>query len=146
MNYIEGNLETKYGAIRFACTDDDHVSITSGPLNVGPTFTVRGVEYHVHIHLFRKVPEWDVRDYHDFYVSRANQKPVSEAARKTIKTELIEVWSKYIKEHPENLRQAHINALCSQEAQLSDKIIEAETVLGKLKQQFQDIQAAIKVA
>jgi hypothetical protein len=146
MSFIEGTLATKYGAIQFACTDRGHVSITSGPLNVSPVFAVRGVSYHAHIHLFSFPGRWDVRDWRDLYTSRENQKQVSDAARKSIKEELVAVWTKHVEANPDILRQAHVNALASKHHSLNEEIVEAEGKLNDLKLKRDEILRELQAA
>jgi hypothetical protein len=145
--FIEVALNTKYGSLTAAVTDNDHVSIQSGALNTTP-LVVRGVEYHAHIHLHWIADKqiWDTKPGEYIYISRSGGKDPSWPARKTVQEAMVAAWVEYVTEHPEVLRQAHIQHLGRELTGLDEQIIETEVKLTQLRKAREEMDKQLQAA
>ncbi len=102
MTYPTGDAELTFGKVQYAWTEAAHVHISTSN---GSYVTVRGVQYHIGLHLFLIDGVWRIRDRHDLYTNRSivdrnYNKPVSDSARKVILEQCTAFWLGFVSANP----------------------------------------------
>lgn len=131
MEYPSGTVTLNIGTVQYAWTEAAHVHIST---NSETYIEVRGVQYHIGLHLFLIDGQWQVRNYHDLYASRPSHdknysKPVSESARKVIIDQCTAFWMGFTKEHPMLGHKAERSHIQGNVSRLEEEIIEIESTL-----------------
>lgn len=145
LNWPEGTLETKFGNVHFARTQADHVSISTPS---GDFIYVRGVYYHVHLHLYLIDGEWKEKSDSRLYIQRdwgddRSTKPASVAARLSVIKELTRAWVEYEATVPEQAKQAERHKLNREFEGLRNAIVEQENDLDEKRKRLKTLLAAL---
>lgn len=147
MTYPTGKAETTIGNVDWAWTEAAHVCISTSDNNY---VTIRGVQYHIGLHLFKVGDNWQTRNHHDLYASRPSHdknynKPVSDAARKTIEQMLRAWWLGFVSVNEKLGVKAQQAYLQQNVDRLEDEIKEIQSTLDAkqalLKNAQQNLEA-----
>jgi hypothetical protein len=137
MDYVKGEFETPFGAMHYAITQGDHVSITAGGSSdkLGP-ITVNGVPYyaHIHLHLQPDGSTWEMKNWADVHMSRRGGGDSTQAARRKAYEGVRAAWAEYIIEQPALLVEA-------ERAHLNNKIGDAEEEIEKASAALAEAEA-----
>ncbi len=131
MSYPTGTVALSFGNVQYAWTEAAHVHISTSN---GNYINVRGVEYHIGVHLHLIDGEWKLRDYHELYASRPSNnknwnKPVSDSARKVILEQCTAFWTGFVSAHPMLGHKAERSKLQGNVERLEEEIIELQSTL-----------------
>ena len=111
---IDGTLTTKFGEIKFAITQADHVSLyTSGGYgDSNNTFVFRGTPHYVHIHLWLAGGEWtyekEKHQYAYVHIRKGFGNYATPTADKIIPAEVLRAWVEFIQKNPTLLVLAEV--------------------------------------
>jgi hypothetical protein len=138
MDYVKGEFGTPFGAMHYAITQGDHVSITAGGSSdeLGP-ITVNGVPYytHIHLHLQPDGSTWEIKNSSEVHMSRHGTGGDStQAARRKAYEGVRAAWAEYIMEQPALLVEA-------ERAHLNNKIGDAEEEIEKSRAALEAAEA-----
>ena len=138
MDYVKAEFETPFGAMHYAITQGDHVSITAGGSSdkLGP-ITVNGVAYytHIHLHLQPDGTTWEIKNSSEVHMSRHGTGGDStQAARRKAYEGVRAAWAEYIIEQPGLLVEA-------ERAHLNNKIGDAEEEIEKASAALAEAEA-----
>lgn len=131
MSYPSDTVALSFGNVQYAWTEAKHVHISTSN---GNYVAVRGVEYHIGVHLFLIDGQWQLRNFHDLYASRSSynkhwNKPVSESARKVILEQCTAFWTGFVSAHPMLGHKAERSMLQGNVERLEEEITEIESTL-----------------
>src|SRR5215467_13055771 len=73
MDPVRGEIQTPFGMMSYALTQDDHVYLSAGGGGQDdlPPLTVNRVEYYTTLHLHRaSETSWTEKDFHNLYMKR----------------------------------------------------------------------------
>lgn len=133
MDYPTDTVALSFGNVQYAWTEAKHVHISTSN---GNYIAVRGVEYHIGLHLFLIDGQWKLRNFHDLYAARPSSskhynKPVSESARKVIIEQCTAFWIGFVSAHPMLGHKAERSSLQGNVDRLEEEIIEIESQLDR---------------
>ncbi len=131
MSYPTGTVALSFGNVQYAWTEAAHVHISTSN---GNYVNVRGVEYHIGLHLYLIEGEWKLRDYRELYISRPSHdkhynKPASESARKHVIEQCTAFWMGFVAGNPMLGHKAERSHLQDNVERLEEEIIEIESTL-----------------
>lgn len=137
--HVRGNITCKFGEVAYSITERDHVYLEGGDL------TYRGgAGYNVSLHLYRDGATWFIRNDYECSARRKCGN-VSLFGESAIQAVMIAAWEEYINksENQPLLRQAEINKLSREVADLDEKIVLAELALVKQRKHRNELQAQL---
>lgn len=142
MDYVKGDIETKFGMMEFALTEANHVHLSSGSGSGSdpfPGLDINNVIYYISLHLHRE-PDgtWVKRSDHDPYMSRKGSgeggtPSASKKAYEAIRT----AWEEFISNEDGEIARVE-----SELAHTNNRIIQVEEDLEKAAAAAAEIESA----